>query len=141
MISIQKVSQAWTSFAQVAPQAVQAPGSEADYDELRDFLDQISDEIQRRGETIDSSPLGTLFDLVASKMHTWEEMHLEIPDAPPHAVLAFLMQERAVNQSELAQESGVTQSTISRILDGAHISASNAKKLAQYFGVQVETFL
>jgi HTH-type transcriptional regulator / antitoxin HigA len=115
--------------------------SEADYDELRDFLDQISDEIQRRGETIDSSPLSTLFDLVTSKMHTWEKAHLEIPEAPAHTVLAFLMQECGINQSELAQESGVTQSTISRILDGARISASNAKKLAQYFGVQVETFL
>lgn len=57
--------------------------------------------------------------------------------------LRSLMQARRLNQEDLAERSGVAQSTISRIMSGAQKTLRNDSLLglARYFGVSVEQLL
>lgn len=65
-------------------------------------------------------------------------MHKEI-----HQILAALMEERRINQSELSKRTGVGQSTISRILKpngpkGIKVpKEQQVKPLADFFGITV----
>lgn len=52
------------------------------------------------------------------------------------------MERRNVSQTDLAKEGIVTQSNLNNILSGkVGISKDVAKRLAKYFGVNVETFI
>lgn len=54
-----------------------------------------------------------------------------------------LMKERGVNQNELAQNAGITESTLSRFLSGAvsKLSNGNIVAIAKYFDVSVDFLL
>lgn len=54
----------------------------------------------------------------------------------------LLMRERNITQNGLAAEIGITQSTLSRNLNGIHEPKADViKKIADYFGVSVEYLL
>jgi transcriptional regulator with XRE-family HTH domain len=55
--------------------------------------------------------------------------------------LAMCMSKRNVKQIELAQELGLSQSTISRALSGGWPKAKDLMSMAKYFGVTMEWLL
>lgn len=70
-----------------------------------------------------------------------ERENIEIPDAPPADVLAFLMREHDLKQSDLRTEFG-TQSVVSEVLRGKrNITAAQAKALGNRFAVSPAAFL
>lgn len=82
-----------------------------------------------------------LLDLLTTLIERYEDEHHPIPDLPGNEVLAFLLQERGLKQSDLLpifKSRGV----ISELVSGRRtIGLSIAKKLGKFFDINPEVFL
>lgn len=83
--------------------------------------------------------LATLAELTG----VYEDKHYPVErDAPASDVLAYFMADRRLTQVELAAETGISQSTISAVLNGTRLPTRDvASKLATFFGLQSSMFL
>jgi HTH-type transcriptional regulator/antitoxin HigA len=82
-----------------------------------------------------------LLDLLATLIERYEDEHHPIPDAPGHEVLAFLLQERGLKQSDLLPVFK-SRGIISELVSGKRpIGVSIAKKLEAFFDINPEVFL
>jgi HTH-type transcriptional regulator/antitoxin HigA len=79
--------------------AIQVINSLLDRDDLdpgeQDYLDVLSDLVER-----------------------YEDEHYPIADVPGHEMLAYLMEQKQVTQSEVSSATGIAVSTLSEILKG-----------------------
>jgi HTH-type transcriptional regulator/antitoxin HigA len=125
---------AWQAFRAAAP--VASIKSEREYKALAKFADQLID----MGAGNERHPLADLLDMVGDLIAQWEDDHVQIPQAAPHEVLKYLMQEHGLKQKDLGEI--VSQGVLSEILNGKReISRNLAKKLAERFAVSAATFL
>lgn len=136
---IERVPEAWAQF-QSHIGGLSRPRSEQEYEQLIALMHHLSDSYDSTSE-----PYAALFDFLATMAHDWEaanEPEFQNPDvAPPHTVLAYLMEEHGVSQYQLAQEGIADQGNLSRILAGERsINKNLAKALAARFSVSVEAF-
>lgn len=133
--SFEDVTKAWDVLNKSA--GVGVIRTEREYRRMSALADQIVDEIGSNQR----HPLAKLLDLVTSLIEQYEAEHVTIPDAAPAEVLAFLMQEHGLKQSDLRAEVG-TQGVVSEVLKGKRaINARQAKALAERFGVSAAVFL
>lgn len=80
-----------------------------------------------------------LFELVSELIRTYEYEHFPVHDAKPEALLAFLMQEHQLKQSDLPEVGN--QSVISQILSGARqLNVRQINALAKRFKVPAGVF-
>lgn len=87
-------------------------------------------------------PLGSLFELLRERLMVYEERTFPTPPSPPHLLLAFLMEQRTMTQTELAGVLGITQGNVSRLLSGkTALSLEAVWKLAAHFHVRPDVFL
>lgn len=97
-----------------------------------ELIDQVGDD--------EEHPLAALLLLVASLIEAWERTHVQVPDAPPHEVLRFLMEEHNFKQKDLSDIA--SPSLVSGILSGERpISKRLAKILGEKFRVNPSVFL
>jgi HTH-type transcriptional regulator/antitoxin HigA len=102
---------------------------------------QIMDELLARIGANESHRLMPLLDLVTKEVETYETKHQTLPEAPPAAVLAYLMEEHNLKQTDLAEELG-GQSIVSAILNGKReLNTRQIKALATRFNVSPAVFL
>lgn len=88
----------------------------------------------------ESHPLAGLLDLVGELVRDFDSAHYLIPASEPHKVLAYLMREHGLKQTDLVDL--VAQPNVSTILNGRReISRTLAKGLARRFNVAVDVFL
>lgn len=81
-------------------------------------------------------------DALTDLVETYEDSHAPIPDAPGADVLRELMRSRGIGQSALARQVGISQSTISAVLNGTRkLTADHAVALGKFFGVSPAAFL
>ncbi|MGL4440947.1 MAG: helix-turn-helix domain-containing protein [Bosea sp. (in: a-proteobacteria)] len=107
-----------------------------DYARASAVIGGIIDEI---GED-EHHPLAEVLDLIDDQVSAYEARTVDVPDAPPHEVLRFLMESQRLRQEDLSD--CAPQSRISDILTGRRtISKGIAKALAQRFGVRADAFL
>jgi HTH-type transcriptional regulator / antitoxin HigA len=107
-----------------------------DYKRASAVIEQLLDEV---GEN-EKHPLADVLDYLANQVMAYEAAHVKIPDALPRDVLRFLMEQRGLSQTDLAD--CAPQSRISEILNGKReISKELAKSLAKKFSVGVEVFI
>jgi HTH-type transcriptional regulator/antitoxin HigA len=129
----ERVVGAWEEF-QAHSGGIRKPESEAQYLELVELLDDLTDRYDCNLE-----PYASLFDLLANYADEWEaenEPELKHPDVAPNQMLAYLMEDRGVSQYQIAQTGLVDQGNLSRILSGKRgVSKQLAKRLAEYFDV------
>ncbi len=112
--------------------------TEAQYQDALATFEAVWNEV---GESADH-PLGSLFELLRDRIAAYEEQVYPVPPAPPHRVLAFLMEQRGMNQVELAEVLGVTQGSVSRLLNGkTALSLKAVRTLVAHFHVGPEIFL
>ena len=109
---------------------------DAHYDEVAAFLDEVLE--QRRGDAPDT--LDSLIDYTTTLIADYDALHMKVPEAEAKDVLAFLMEERGLKQTNLAHL--IPQSVLSQLLSGKRtFSANHARTLGEYFGVSPAVFL
>ncbi len=87
-------------------------------------------------------PLGSLFVLLRDHLTAYEERVHPVPAAPAHRVLAFLMDEQDLRQTQLAEVLGITQGNVSRLISGqTPFSVETVRCLAAYCKVSPQVFL
>lgn len=107
-----------------------------DHDAAVKFMDTLMDMI---GED-ENHPLQDLLHILASQIETYEDEHVQIPDAEPREALRYLMEEHGLKQSDLGD--CMPQNRVSEVLSGnRRITVDAAKKLARRFNVSVDVFL
>jgi HTH-type transcriptional regulator/antitoxin HigA len=84
---------------------------------------------------------GALLDLLAALIERYEEEHYPIADAPGHRILASLLKERGLKQSDLLSVFK-SRGVISELVSGKRpIGPKVARKLGKFFGVNPAVFL
>jgi HTH-type transcriptional regulator / antitoxin HigA len=111
--------------------------SERDYKRRVRVMDELLDRIGAN----ESHRLMPLLDLVTKEVESYEASNHVMPDATPVAVLAYLMAEHNLKQTDLAEELG-GQSIVSAILNGKReLNTRQVKALAMRFNVSPAVFL
>jgi HTH-type transcriptional regulator / antitoxin HigA len=128
------ILRAWMPFKSAI--GVTSVRTDEDYVQARATIDALLDEIRADEE----HPLADVLDYLAEQVKRYEDAHFTIPEAEPHVVLRFLMEQHDLSQDDLAD--CVPRSRISDILSGKRrISKDIAKKLARRFNVHADLFL
>ena len=131
------IAPAWHAFQSVLPVKIGTIRNDADYERVVAFMNSLLDVV---GDD-EAHELADLLDLVGGLVEDYESTRHVIPDAAPHEVLRFLLDQHGLKQSDLASEIG-GQSVVSDILSGKRaINARQAKALAVRFGVSAVAFL
>jgi HTH-type transcriptional regulator / antitoxin HigA len=82
-----------------------------------------------------------LFELIARLIEDFEEERYPIPDAPPHSVLRFLMEQSDLRQSDLLPIFG-SRGYVSDVVNGKRaISKTHAKALGKMFHISPDVFI
>lgn len=112
--------------------------SDAEYERIEIVFDKLIS----KGEEKMSPEENRLFGLLANLMEEYEARTLEpIPDFTPRELLANLMRDNNLKQTEMTDIFG-TQSIVSEVLAGKReITKSQAKALAEKFSMKVEAFI
>ena len=131
------IAPAWHAFQSVLPVKMGTIRNDADYACVVAFMNSRLDVV---GDD-EAHELADLLDLVGQLVENYEGTRHVIPDAAPHKVLRFLLDQHGLKQSDLAAEIG-GQSVVSDILSGKRaINARQAKAQAARFGVSAVAFL
>lgn len=130
----QALSQAWLAFKDTV--GVTAIRTEEDYEQVVAVIDYLLDIV---GDDEDH-PLADVLHYFGDLVERYEDEHVHIPEAPPHEMLRYFMEEHRLTPEDLAD--CVPESKLSEILAGKRtISTAIAKKLAQRFHVSADLFL
>ena len=101
----------------------------------REMIDQLLEQDRDEGA---QEYLDALTDLV----ETYEDAHHSIPDASESDVLRELMRLNKLTQPMLAKVAGISQSTISDVLNGKpSLTKAQVLVLAKLFGISPNVFL
>jgi HTH-type transcriptional regulator/antitoxin HigA len=129
------LKQATEHWRYVAP-LLSPPQNEADYNALVEALDELLDQIGGA----DGHPLSALASQMGDLIAAYDAQHYQLPDAPGHEVLRFLMTEHNLTQGDLPEIGA--QSVVSEILNGKRqLNVRHIRALAERFGVPAEVFL
>jgi HTH-type transcriptional regulator/antitoxin HigA len=133
-LDIAAVTSHYKALARLVP--LKALTSESDYRKAVGALEALLD----AGGANERHPLAGLVEALGKVIESYEARAHRVPSASPREALAYLMQEHALKQSDLADIAG--QGTISAILAGKRsISKRVALRLAEHFGVSTAVFL
>ncbi len=82
-----------------------------------------------------------LLDLLTLLVEKYDEEHYQIPDAAPHEVIQYLMQERGLRNKDLEPLLG-SRGVTSEVISGKRKpSKTQIKNLAEFFKVSPELFI
>jgi HTH-type transcriptional regulator/antitoxin HigA len=109
---------------------------ETDYERAVMTLNELIDEVG----TDERHPLYGLLDTLGIVISAYEAEHIQIPAAGGAAVLAYLMDEHDLRQSDLPEVG--SQGIVSEILSGKReLNVRQIRGLAQRFGVSASVFV
>jgi HTH-type transcriptional regulator/antitoxin HigA len=129
------VETAWQGLSKLVP--LGQITSEKDYKRRVRVMDELLDRIGAN----ETHRLMPLLDLVTKDVEHYENKNHTLPDAPPAAVLDYLMEEHNLKQTNLAEDLG-GQSIVSAILNGKReLNTRQIKALATRFNVSPAVFL
>ncbi|HEV2973345.1 MAG TPA: helix-turn-helix domain-containing protein [Pirellulales bacterium] len=81
-------------------------------------------------------------DVLTDLVETYEDPHEPVPDASEADVLRELMRSGGINQPRLSEQVGISQSTISAVLNGTRsLTKHQIISLARFFNVSAAAFL
>jgi HTH-type transcriptional regulator / antitoxin HigA len=129
--TLQTMKESWQPLAPL----VSVPYTEAEYQERVNLLNELIDEI---GEN-EQHPLASLMEIVGIAVSSYEQSHCPIPSSTPQDVLAYLMEEHQLKQSDLSEIG--SQGVVSEILRGKRkLNTRQIQVLSQRFGVSADVF-
>ena len=130
---ISRITKRYRALCELVP--LQSITTKAGYEAAVGHLNRLLD----AGGADHANALAGLVEALGEMIHAYEKRQASLPDAEPRAVLRYLMDERRLSQSHLADLA--SQGTISDILSGKReISKALAKKLADRFQVSPAAF-
>jgi HTH-type transcriptional regulator / antitoxin HigA len=107
-----------------------------------DHLDAAQEVIDRLLEEDLDEGAREYLDVLTDMVEAYEEAHVPIRDASEADVLRELMAANRLSQQKLAKAVGISQSTISAVLNGTRsLTKEHVVKLARHFGVAPAAFL
>lgn len=108
-------------------------------EQYQDRLNLLHQLIDMVGED-EQHPLASLLHFVGIQIAEYEKQHYAISDASPQEVLASLMQEHQLKQSDLLEIG--SQGVVSEILNSKRrLNTRQIQALAQRFGVSPSVFI
>lgn len=129
--SLHSITQNWQSVAAL----IAVPYNETQYQERLALLEQLLDEI---GDD-ENHPLSSLLDTLSIVVSNYEQQHYLAPQASAQDVLAYLMAEHGLKQSDLPEIG--SQGVVSEILRGKReLNKRQIQALSQRFHVSPEVF-
>ena len=129
--TLQTMKESWKPLAPL----VSVPYTEAEYLERVNLLNELIDEV---GENEDH-PLASLMEIVGIAVSSYEQNYCPIPASTPQDVLAYLMEEHQLKQSDLPEIG--SQGVVSEILKGKRkLNTRQIQALSQRFGVSSAVF-
>jgi HTH-type transcriptional regulator/antitoxin HigA len=110
--------------------------------ELDRFTDEIDRLITKENKEGPLSPEeDKLLELLSFLVESYEDEHYPINEASPNEVLKFLMEQNDLKQKDLLPIFG-SSGIASEVVNGKRaISKTQAKALAQRFGISAEVFI
>ena len=136
-VDLKQVERAWSAVRAAMRPPLEPIRGEAQYEAMIAVMNRLLDTV---GDD-ETHPLASLLGVVARLVEDYEKEHQRIPDAPPRAVLRFLMEQHGLTQAELAPALG-GQSVVSEILSGKRdLNLRQARSLARRFGVSPAVFV
>ncbi|GAA5514192.1 hypothetical protein Dcar01_02946 [Deinococcus carri] len=138
MTNFSELSRTWQHLHALAPEAFAPIESGDDLARATIFLKALDAEI---GET-PGHPLADLADTLMHRIMAYEAEHFPVPKADGPAMLAFYLEQNNLTQQQLAEATGIQQSTLSQLLHRKRaLTADHARALGRYFGVEAGLFL
>ena len=132
-INLNDLKKAWENLSKTVD--LSPIRTEKQYKKMVHLADMLSDVISSSKK----HSLLDLFELVSELIRTYEYEHFPVQDIKPEAVLAFLMEEHQIKQSDLPEVGN--QSVISQILSGARqLNVRQINALAKRFKVPAGVF-
>jgi HTH-type transcriptional regulator/antitoxin HigA len=133
-LDVKALEKTWAAFDRVAH--LRPIRNDVEYERtvalMNGLLDVVGDQ--------EGHVLAGLLDLVSELVQDFDADHYAIEASEPREVLRYLIEQRELKQSDLAEI--VPQSNLSAILAGKRkISATLAGKLARYFNVSPAVFI
>lgn len=111
--------------------------SDAEYDRLVAVMNKLAvipeDRISPEQER--------LLEMITLLVEKYDEEQYPIPDAPPHEVIQFLMQDRGLRNRDLEPVLGSRGVTSEVIRGKRKPSHTQIKKLAEFFKISPEVFI
>ncbi len=111
--------------------------SEAEYERVVSLMNKLA-VIPESRITPEQSRLLDLLTLLVEK---YDDEHYQIPDAAPHEVIQFLMQDRGLRNKDLEPALGSSGVTSEVITGKRKPSKTQIKKLAEFFQVSPDLFI
>ncbi len=138
MTQTELVLDAWSHLPQEVRDITAPIETETQYQDALRLFEAVWDQV---GEVPDH-PLGSLFVLLRDRITAYEGQAYPVPAAPPERVLAFLMEQRDMTQTQLAAVLGINQANVSRLLNGkSQFTVETVRVLSACFHVSPEVFL
>ncbi len=132
------VPDTWSHLPQEVRDLTAPIETEAQYQEAVRLFGAVWDQV---GETPDH-PLGSFFVLLQGHITACEDHTAPISPAPPERMLAFLMDQRDMTQTKLAEVLAISQANVSRLLNGkSRFTVETVRVLAEYFHVAPAVFV
>lgn len=110
--------------------------TEAEYDRVVAAMDKLA-VLSEKQVTLEQERLLDLLTLLVEK---YDEEHYQIPDAAPHEVIQYLMQEHGLRNKDMESTLG-SRGVTSEVISGKRKpSKMQIKNLAEFFGVTPDLF-
>jgi len=110
--------------------------TDEEFDRMAALLEELT--IPEREMTPEEDALANLIEKLVMD---YDDRYYAIPDAKPHKMVQFLMEQRGLKQADLVPVLG-SRAQVSDLVNGKRgISKAQAKKLAEYFGVSAALFI
>lgn len=133
-MNLNELQQAWQQLSRAAH--IAPIRDAAHYDKMVQLADSLVDVIGDAEQHL----LLDLLDIVSELIRTYDAEHYVVPDASPRKVLAFLMEQHELSQSDLPEVGN--QSVISMLLSGSRqLNVRQINVLSKRFGVSPGVFL
>lgn len=119
--------------AKIRPKIIE---TDEEFDRMAALLEQLT--IPQRELSPEEDALANLLEKLVVD---YDDLHYAIPDAPPHEMVKFLMDQKGLIQADLVPLLG-SRAQVSDLVNGKRgISKAQAKKIAEFFKISVELFI
>lgn len=130
--NLEEISEQWQPLSPL----LSVPGTEAEYDNLVNFLDCLTD---TAGDD-ESHPLASLMDTVGALIESYEDEHHPFSQGKPADALKYLMEANGLAQNDLPELG--SREVVSELLSGKRsLDVHQIRVVSERFRVSPATFL